>query len=375
MANIDTITKRKKLAVRREPYWHKLGKCRYIGFRKSAASHGTWIARKQMGLKKVYESLGSVIDLEFEDGVKLANQWFDRIGQLEVLNLKNITVKGVIEKYIRHLKVHKTSDAAYRTEKQLEKHLIPELGAVQINRLTTGQFKNWFISMVRLSDDLEDVRKSKDSANRVLSMAKAAFNLAFKDGLVSSDTAWRRVTAFKKVGANRELYITKEQVSALLDAANIDLRQIVKAGIYTGARLGELISAQVKNFDAKNGILEITKGKTGSRTIFLQNNAVEFFKETSTNKLPNAYIFTTSGERWNAQKIQRPFKEAVRKAKLPGETVFYSLRHYHISKALTAGLSVQTVARNCGTSTRMIEQHYAKFLGREVRAMFNKVAL
>jgi integrase len=68
-------------------------------------------------------------------------------------------------------------------------------------------------------------------------------------------------------------------------------------------------------------------------------------------------------------------KDARIKAKLPPETVFYSLRHYYISKALLAGVQAQVVAENCGTSLAMIEKHYGKFLRADRKAMLDKVAL
>ena len=81
------------------------------------------------------------------------------------------------------------------------------------------------------------------------------------------------------------------------------------------------------------------------------------------------------GTPWPEDDLNRPFKAAARAARLPPETTFYSLRHYHISKALLAGVQPQVVAENCGTSLRMIEKHYGKFLKADRRAMFNAVAL
>ena len=81
------------------------------------------------------------------------------------------------------------------------------------------------------------------------------------------------------------------------------------------------------------------------------------------------------GTPWPEDDLNRPFKAAARAAKLPPEATFYSLRHYHISKALLAGVPVQVVAENTGTSLRMIEKHYGKFLATDRRAMFNAVEL
>jgi len=61
------------------------------------------------------------------------------------------------------------------------------------------------------------------------------------------------------------------------------------------------------------------------------------------------------------------------KADLPKGSVFYCLRHYHISKALLAGVPTQIIAENCGTSVKMIEQHYGKFMNSDRLQMLNKI--
>jgi len=61
--------------------------------------------------------------------------------------------------------------------------------------------------------------------------------------------------------------------------------------------------------------------------------------------------------------------------KISESTVFYSLRHTHVSLALLGGVNIQVLAGNLGTSIRMIEMHYGKFLRSDRRAMFNAVVL
>ena len=61
--------------------------------------------------------------------------------------------------------------------------------------------------------------------------------------------------------------------------------------------------------------------------------------------------------------------------KIPESIVFYSLRHTHVSLALLGGVNIQALAKNLGTSIRMIEMHYGKFLRSDRRAMFNAVVL
>jgi integrase len=52
---------------------------------------------------------------------------------------------------------------------------------------------------------------------------------------------------------------------------------------------------------------------------------------------------------------------------------FYALRHSYISRALRQGVPAKAVADHCGTSLRMIEANYAKFIP-EDRARYAAVA-
>ena len=369
---LNTVHKRRQLKPRKWPYWQPVGKGKAVGFYRTTDG-GTWRARiRTPEGKQLFEVLGGDLESEYDDMLVEAQKWFDLALTLEDARY---TVKQAVADYVAHLKVEKGEKAAQHVKQRLEKHLVPKHGEVELPKLTTRQLKTWRDGLVRVSDDADDVRKSKDSANRVLSMAKAALNLAFRSGLVNSDTAWKRVPAFKDVGEARKLFLTDKQVRALLDHAKGGLRSLLRAGVLTGARYGELTAARVHDLDVINGSLRLT-GKTGTRDAYLSDDALTFFKELAKDKLPNAWLLTRDdGEPWGKSHQDRPIKEAVKAAKLPPETVFYSLRHYHISKALLAGISPQVVAENCGTSVRMIEKHYGKFMPKDRRAMLNQVAL
>jgi integrase len=228
---------------------------------------------------------------------------------------------------------------------------------------------------VKMSDDSEVTRKSKDSANRTMTMLKAALNLAYKNGLVATDSAWRRVDRFPAAGKARDLFLTDAQVGELVGATRGGFRDLVEVAIHTGARYGELASATCAAFDAHDGTLRLS-GKTGARTVYLSDGAVRVLKRVTRDKLPAApLLMQDGGKGWIKGSYRKQLRNAMRTAKLPAETVFYSLRHYHISKALLAGVNAQVIAENVGTSVVMIEKHYGKFMKADRRAMFNRVEL
>ena len=375
---IDTKTGRGKLKPRRDPYWHKLAVRKHLGCRKLADGSCRWIARLTTPDRKyLFKALGDDAELSFDDAAEAARCWFGDTDPkvAEGADIK-YTLQNALDDYVAHLRVSNSDRAANEIQGRLTRHIPEPLRKKPVADLTTARLKEWRDGMVKVDDDPEVVRKSKDSANRRLNSFKAALNLAWRSGLVADDTAWRRLESFKKVSASRELYLTEKQVARLIDKAKGGLRTLIRAGVLTGARRGELLVMTAADFDSDEGTLLVRKGKTGRRTIYLSDTAVDFFEGLTRGKLPEAHLFTKDdGTPWPEDDVRRPFLAAIRAAKMPAGTNFYSLRHYHISRALLAGVQPQVVAENCGTSLRMLEQHYGKFMKTDRRAMFNRVAL
>jgi hypothetical protein len=72
--------------------------------------------------------------------------------------------------------------------------------------------------LTKTSDDEEVVRRSKDSANRVLSMVKAFLNDAWQDKTnnISKNDAWGNVKPFRNVSRAREVRYSPAQAQLLI---------------------------------------------------------------------------------------------------------------------------------------------------------------
>lgn len=308
--------------------------------------------------------------MDYEAALQEAIAWCDR--EEHGANRK-YTLGDCLRDYYKAQALDRSPATAAATETRLTKHVTDELLATDVRKLTTRGLTAWRDSMV-VGDDDEAIRKSKDSANRTWSMLRAALNRAYQQGAIDSDTQWKRVRPFKKVSKARDLFLTDSQVDDLLDATSGAFHALCRAAVLTGGRYGELAAARVSDLK-DNGILHLD-GKTGERDVFLSREAETFFKQQAKNKLPEAPLLSDpAGYHWKHGQQKTPMKHAVKEAKLPRQTVFYSLRHYHISKAVHAGISLLAISKNCGTSVAMIEKHYGKFTPENMRSLMDLVEL
>lgn len=280
MQNIKSKTGRAALPVRREPYWHRVRTGVYVGYRKLVHGDGTWIARKQepgTG-KKVYRSLGCIGDggdKAFDIASKAATGWAD--GLDGGVDNKATSVSDACNNYVEHLAAHKSQSAAKDAQGRFARLVHGyHIGRIDLSKLKTTDVKTWLNAQIVKGDDDDEVRRSKDSANRNLSSLKAALNLALKDRGVATDGGWKTVTPFKDVGERRKEILTREQRASLLNSCPDDLRQLATALLLTGARPGELANACVKDFDREQGTIALD-GKTGKRIATLSTSARQFF--------------------------------------------------------------------------------------------------
>lgn len=377
MANaIDSKTKRDKLASRREPYWSPLQKGAAVGFRKLENGNGTWIARwRDDDGRQKYRALGEFE--KFDDAAKAARTWVDSCEQGAKTGVT--TVREVCEDYVKALKAEGRAATAKDAEGRFTRLVYGEpIAKLPIDKLRATNVSKWMNDQIEDDDeaDDEDVRRSKDSANRNLATLKAALNRALQHRLVATDSGWATIQKFPKVGARRkDAFLGMEQRKALLAVCPDDLALFVKAALLTGARPGELATLNAGDFDKQLGALTLT-GKTGRRTVAISSAAVVFFTEASKDKLPAAPMLATSyGQRWNKDSWKRLFKDAVEAAKLSDSVVMYSLRHTAISEMILAGMDSFVVAKLAGTSVAMIEANYGHLRHDVVTARLDRVAM
>jgi len=375
---IETQGQRNKLTVRDAPYWVRVNKGRFIGFRNGVKKH-TWLARMVVDGSFSFTTFPNSDEWDYEVAREAADKWFRTLAIIEE-EARNMSLLDVINHYENSMSVEKTARYAKENADRVRKHLSDHFKKTLLHRITTSQVKNFRNGMVAKSGDDEEVRKSKVTANRTLNILKAALNLAYKDNLIDSKRAWETVEPFTGVSEARKLFLTKKQLNAFLDTTEGEFYNLCKALALTGNRVGSLTGALVRDFHPAEGYIRL-QSKKGDGAVknwncYLRDDALELFKEMSQSKLPNANLFTDdSGEPWQKNGYRRQMLDAKRVAKMPADFDLYAFRHYFISQCLEGGKQPQLIAENVGTSVRMIELHYGKTRGETRRAVMNSVDL
>ena len=366
---IQTKTARARLAPRSKPYYRNIGPSRSLGYLKLAQGAGRWVIREWVGGLYKQRVIAHADDVARADGRDvLTYEQASRAGIVPTATapVGRLTVAKALDGYLTRLAAKSKHAGHYRAI--ADKSIVPDLGPVRVDRLTKTQIERWQAALVRDDGDEDERRRSRDTANRVLTILKAALNQAFADDSngIHTDAAWRRVKPFENVARGREDDLAPNEVRALLNATkeiSPALALLIEGGYRTGARLGELINADVRHLVAARALR--VDGKTGPRTVSLTTEGAAFLLEVAGDRDREAPLFVgVDGERWKRADMRRPLKRAIAAAGLPGSVCFYTLRHSHISRALEHGMPVQLVAENVGTSVLMITKNYAHVLAR-----------
>ena len=354
-------------------YWVSVRIGLHLGYRRAEEGDGTWLGRQLTPGSKTYvnRSFGALPG--YDEALSALNAWAS--GVAVGATHRPTSLQDACRLYVKRQTTRKSKANGADAEGRFRRLVYDQpIGSIALDKLRTSHLNDWLNDQLDEDGD-DDLRRSKDTANRNLTALKAALNAALRDRIVATDAAWKTVTRFPNAGRRRERFLSLEERTALLDRCELDLAALAATLLLTAARPGETAGCDVSDFDRKRGTLALT-GKTGPRVVTLSTSAVEFLAEQAKGKLPGAPLLADAfGNRWNKDAWKKRFKTAVHAAKLPGDVVLYTLRHVAISEMIAGGVDTFLVAKLAGTSTAMIDKHYGHLRHAQTRARLDAVAM
>ena len=404
-ANLETRTARLRLPIRSEPYWRGLEKGFALGYRRRTKG-GTWLARRRPdGGCYIEHRIGTSDDFQDADGVAVLdyrqaqraarNWWRAELRREEGHDTRTgpFTVADAIADYLKALD-RRGGKSVYHTRRTVEVHILPALGSIQVAKLTSRRIQDWHHGLAekpalarskpgrrpnyRRSDRSTDgIRKRRATANRILTVLKAALNHAWKAGHIAGDEAWRRVRPFHAVETARIRYLTEDECVRVVNGSEPAFRNLVRGALLTGCRYSELANMRVVDLNADAGVVTVSDSKAGKpRHVILTDEGQKLFAALTAGKLADDLIFTRAdASSWGKSHQLRPMLEACRHAKIQPAISFHVLRHTHGSTLAMRGVPMGVIAEQLGhADTRMTEKHYAhlapSYVADTIRAHF-----
>jgi integrase len=438
-ALITARAARVRLAERHEPYWRTIEGGLALGYRKGPRG-GVWVARLWEAGRYRKVTLGRADDIlaatvgrtdgaTTRDGVKVldfrqaqarAQGWATRLHRVAAgleperaaTPAAPYTVADAVADYLADYAA-RGGKALATTRQAADAHIGPELGSVPVGRLTRDNLKAWHralaASPARLrarrgeeryrdtTSDPEAPRRRRSSANRVLTILKAALNYARAEGKVTcSADAWTAVQAFREADKPKVRYLLDHEVTRLVNACPPDFRELVTGALLTGCRYGELATMKAADFDPQARTVTIGSSKSGKpRHVALTDEGQAFFEQVVAGKAGTELLFRRDGTvkqatrnapaemarvPWSKSDQFRFMREVCAVAKITPAVSFHELRHTYGSRLAMHGAPMGVIAAQLGhADTRMTERHYAhlapSYVADTVRQSFGSLGI
>ena len=231
-ARLESPSARSRLKRGRQPHWQALVDGRvHLGWQCwKGDPAGRWVLRRYIGNGKYrVTTLGLADDAVAADGLEVLS--FEQAAakaraMVATPNgggtIERLTVRQAMDRYVefKHHKGQPVEDTISRSTV----HILPSLGDLVVAELTAEQLRRWLSTMAAAPAQsrprggkprfraapatAEEARARRATANRVLTVLKAALNHAFDEGHVANRDAWgRRLKPFERVEAARVRYL------------------------------------------------------------------------------------------------------------------------------------------------------------------------
>ncbi|MGE3745162.1 MAG: tyrosine-type recombinase/integrase [Sphingomonadaceae bacterium] len=384
-AKLAKREQRLRLEARKKPYWLTLNEGEHLGYYRGARV-AKWVARyRRPGASGNYQETtlaeaddhadadGMVI-LNFRQAQETARQWFAGAERNGGRAAGVYTVAAAVDDYMATFQ----GKDVVNTKSRIETFIRPELGHLDVTRLTTQRINEWLAAVanaparlrtgrgneqnLRVTADSEDARRRRrSSANRILTVLKAALNLAYRNGKVAADDAWRRVRPFPNADAARLRYLSDDEARRLVNGCDPAFRPLVQAALLTGARYSELIRLEARDFDRQSQTVWLRETKSGrSRAVYLEAEGLWLFEQVTAGKSAcDPILLRADGKKWQASQQSRPLAQACAAGKVD-RCSFHDLRRTYGARLALSGAPMSVIAKAMGhADERITQRHYA----------------
>jgi integrase len=379
---LETATRRRKLAIRKKPYWITISPGISLGYRRNQGA-GTWSVRRTGDDAEWIKRLGLADDLEKADGKTVLRYWeaIDvarklarrQPGDTSEDDSRPVTVGEALTAYEADLTAR--GGDPYNA-KRARVHVPATLAAKPVSLLSASELIRWRDSLIAKG-------LARDTVNRVRTCVRAALSLAAKrDRRIVNMRVWQDdLDALPNATEARNVVLADAVVGKLVTAATARDRQLgllMQALAETGGRPSQVVRLTVGDLDVKAARLLMPrsgKGHAHKRVakmvervpVPITPELAAQLKQEAKGRPPHAPLLTRSdGTPWGFRRNDH-YRDDVRAVVTavgldPSMVTMYALRHSAISRMLLRGVPVTVCADLTDTSEGVIRRHYGKLI-------------
>ena len=379
-AKLETPTARRKLEVRKKPYWTTISPGIHLGYRRNQTA-GTWSVRVADSGAEWIKKIALADDLEAASPPHVLSYW-QAIDQARALARRQpgtaddesrpISVSEALDRYEADLKAR--GGSPYNAE-----HPRIHLTGVLLNKpvalLGATELRKW-------RDSLLVKGLAPGTVNRTKTGLRAALELAAAhDPRITNQRAWKvGLAALPDAHRARNVILDDATVRRIVAAAydhDRPLGVMVEVAAVTGGRLSQLARLEVADLQADGSeprLLMPLSAKRRARTKRHERRPVPItpaltavLKQVAAGRPSDApLLLRSNGERWGHGRRRHhrdDFRAVVEAAELdPNVVTLYALRHSSIVRQLLANTPIRIVASLHDTSVKMIERSYSRHI-------------
>ena len=273
------------------------------------------------------------------------------------------TMKELAADYLEyHALPKKRTRSVENDRSMIERIILRRLGSKKVNDIVVRDVHALHVAM----------KDTPYQANRVLALLSKMFSLAMKWGWCS-DNPVKGIERYHE--ESRERWLSDDELGRLLGALSIHPNQraanAVRFQLLTGARIGEVLSAQWSDVDLTRGVwIKPSHHTKQNRTehIPLSAPALALLAEMRKAADPGEqYLFPGNAPDKPLQGIKKFWRNVTAQAGL-ADYRLHDNRHTHASHLVSSGLSLEIVGRLLGHTNPLTTKRYAHLADDPLRA-------